>query len=196
MNTLLVVAVVLLFAVVIALALVVLGLTRQVGVLLERVSPAGALMTGKGLQPGDAAPQLVLETLDGPPIDFGGERETGRSWLVFFLSPTCPMCDALLPVVRAISESERDWLDVLLASDGDDEDHAGFVARKGIQDLPYVVSRDLGVGFRVAQLPFGALVDEKGVVAAAGLTNTREHLESLLEAKKRGVGSIQQYLEG
>ena len=45
------------------------------------------------------------------------------------------------------------------------------------------------------QLPFAALVDEKGIVAAAGLVNTREHLESLIEAKRSGVASIQDWLE-
>ncbi len=54
---------------------------------------------------------------------------------------------------------------------------------------------ELGLRFRVGQLPHAALVGENGVVVAAGLTNTREHVESLLEAKRRGVGSLQEYLE-
>jgi hypothetical protein len=32
-------------------------------------------------------------------------------------------------------------------------------------------------------------------LAATGLVNTREHLESLFIAKERGVGSIQQFLK-
>lgn len=194
MNTTLVVAVVLLWIVVVALALAVFGLTRQVGVLLERVTPAGAMINPKSVQPGEPAPRLTLRTLDGATVEVGGARPDGRSLLMFFLSTTCPMCDALIPVVRAFADSERSWLDVLLASDGDEEDHAGFVRRKKLVGLPYVVSRELGVAMRVAQLPFAALVDAEGVVCAAGLTNTREHLESLIEAQHRGVGSIQEYL--
>jgi hypothetical protein len=38
------------------------------------------------------------------------------------------------------------------------------------------------------------LIDEQGIVAAQGLVNTREHLESLFEAQQRGVASIQDYL--
>ena len=38
-------------------------------------------------------------------------------------------------------------------------------------------------------------VDERGVVLARGLINSREHLESLFEAKRLGVASIQEYLE-
>jgi hypothetical protein len=39
------------------------------------------------------------------------------------------------------------------------------------------------------------LLDEQGVIRAQGLVNSREHLESVFEAKERGVASIQQYLE-
>ena len=115
--------------------------------------------------------------------------------LVFFVSPSCSVCELLLPTSREIAVSEREWLDIVLASDGDKADHASFVARKGISTLPYVVSQPLGLGFRVAQLPHGALVDAEGRVAASGLVDSREHLESLIEAKQQGVGSMQEYLK-
>ncbi len=195
MSTVILASNVLLWITVILLILAVLGLSRQIGVLLERVAPAGALMTGKGLKPGEAAPELELTSLGGKPVHVGGARSDNRSTLLFFLSPTCPMCDAVVPAVRSLAHSERSWLDVVLASDGDDADHEGYVKRKKLQELPYVVSRELGLRFRVGQLPHAALVDENGVVAAAGLINTREHLDSLLEAKHRGVASLQQYFE-
>ena len=188
-------SILLLWIAVVALALAVFGLSRQIGVLLERVAPGGALMTGKGLEPGELAPELTLIALDGASVHVGGEHSDQRSTLVFFLSPTCPMCDAVLPAVRTLARSERGWLDVVLASDGDDADHAAYVRRKNLGALPYVVSRELGLRFRVGQLPHAALVGENGVVVAAGLTNTREHVESLLEAKRRGVGSLQEYLK-
>jgi len=194
-NALMMTSMVLLWVAVIALALAVLGLGQQVGVLLERVAPGGALMTGKGLKPGEAAPELNLSTVYGDPLHLGGVRSDGRSTLVFFLSPTCPMCDAVVPAVRALARSEKAWLDVVLASDGDDADHAGYIERKDLKGMPYIVSRELGLRFRVGQLPHAALIGENGIVVSAGLTNTREHLDSLLEAKRRGVGSLQEFLE-
>jgi methylamine dehydrogenase accessory protein MauD len=193
-NTIVIASMILLWISVIALLLAVLGLGQQVGTLLERVAPGGALMTGKGLKPGEPAPELNLVGLNGEPIHIGGARSEPRSTLVFFLSPTCPMCDAVVPAVRSMARSEREWLDVILASDGDDADHAGYIRRKDLGALPYVVSRELGLRFRVGQLPHATLIGENGVVISAGLTNTREHLESLLEAKRRGVGSLQEYL--
>jgi methylamine dehydrogenase accessory protein MauD len=48
---------------------------------------------------------------------------------------------------------------------------------------------------QVAKLPFAALIDENGVLCARGLVNSREHIESLFEARAQGVASIQEYLK-
>jgi hypothetical protein len=38
------------------------------------------------------------------------------------------------------------------------------------------------------------LLDESGVLVAKGLVNSREHLESLFEAKRLGVASLNEYM--
>ena len=60
--------------------------------------------------------------------------------------------------------------------------------------IPFVLSEDLGRAFGVSKLPYAVLIDEAGRVASLGLVNSREHLESLFEAKERGVASLQDYL--
>jgi methylamine dehydrogenase accessory protein MauD len=82
----------------------------------------------------------------------------------------------------------------VLASDGEREEHERFVAAQSLGDFPYVLSQELGMTYRVAKLPYAVLIDAAGVVRAKGLINTREHLESLLEARDRGVASIQEFL--
>jgi len=57
-----------------------------------------------------------------------------------------------------------------------------------------VLSEPLGRALGVSKLPYAVLLDEQGRIASLGLVNNREHLESLFEAKERGVASIQQYL--
>jgi methylamine dehydrogenase accessory protein MauD len=47
--------------------------------------------------------------------------------------------------------------------------------------------------YQVSRLPFAALLDEAGILRARGLVNSREHLESLFEAKRLGVSSLQEY---
>ena len=184
-----------LWAMVVVLALVVLALTRQVGVLHERVAPAGALMISGGPKVGEAVTPLQVQDIGGRDLTIGGISEDGRSTMLFFLSPSCPVCKTLLPVIRSSAASERKWLDVVLASDGELTAQRKFVDEYSLDDFPYVVSTELGMSFQVGKLPFVVLVDEAGVLRAKGLVNSREHLESLFEAKDRGVASIQEYLE-
>jgi methylamine dehydrogenase accessory protein MauD len=80
----------------------------------------------------------------------------------------------------------------VLASDG--QGHESFIAEHALESFAYVVSPDLGMLYGVGKLPYAALVDENGRIAAFGLVNSREHIESLFEAKERGVASIQDYL--
>jgi methylamine dehydrogenase accessory protein MauD len=189
------ISVVLLWIVVIALAATVFALARQVGVLHERIAPAGALTLAGGLEPGASAPDLQLTTLAGTPFALRAAAAANRGLLVFFLSPTCPVCSALAPVVKRVAREERDRLDVVIASDGATrEQHAAYARERGLEEFPYVISQELGVAFGVGKLPYAALLDARGVLVAKGIVNSREHLESLLEAERLGVADINQYL--
>lgn len=179
---------VLMLAVIVALW----ALARQIGILYERIAPMGALMTDAGPKLGEAAPRFDLPALNGSTVAIGGER--GKSQLLFFLSPTCPVCKKLLPVLKSSAQAEREWLDVIVASDGDSTQHLAFYGAAGLQQFPYVLSADLGMTYRVSRLPYAVLLDERGVIRAKGLINSREHLESLFNAKELGVGSVQDYL--
>ena len=186
---------VVLWVLVLALAGVVLALTRQLGVLHQRIAPAGALMLNRGLTVGEPAPVLELAALDGRELRVGAARDDGRSTLLLFVSPTCPVCKTLLPAVKSSRRDERAWMDVILASDGDPTAQREFVRTQALEGIPYVVSAPLGLAYQVSRLPFAALVDERGLLRARGLVNSREHLESLFEAKRLGVASLQEYFK-
>jgi len=188
----LVAANVVLFVVVAALVVVVYALARQIGVLYERVSPMGALMMDTGPQVGANAPVLALTDLRGQALNVGAPSP--RSTLLFFLSPTCPVCKKLLPILKSAAASERRWLSIVLASDGDEAEHRRFVQRANLGAFPYVLSQTLGVTYRVGKLPYAVLLDERGIVRAKGLVNSREQLESLFTAKELGVASIQEFV--
>jgi len=185
-------AVAFLFVAVMALALAFFVLARQIGVLFERIAPMGALMNDSGPKVGDLTPAFTLNSLTGGAVHIGRDKE--KAMLVFFLSPTCPVCKKLLPILRSVKASEKDWLDVVLASDGPEQDHQAYVERKGLQGFPYVVSEILGKTYGVAKLPYAVLIEESGKIASMGIINSREHLESLFEAKERKVASIQDYM--
>jgi methylamine dehydrogenase accessory protein MauD len=184
-----------LWVLVVALAAVVLALVRQIGVLHERIAPAGALLLKRGLKVGHPVPAMALNDLSGRSVTIGAPSDRGRSTLLVFLSPSCPVCKVLLPVLRSSRASESGWLELILASDGAEDEHRRFVAANGLREIPYVLSAELGMSFQVERLPFAAIIDEHGVLRARGLINSREHLESLFEAKRLGVASLQEFLQ-
>ena len=142
--TALLVSNIVLWCLVIALSVMVFALMRQVGVLHERISPVGALLLRDGLKVGEAAPVLTVADLAGRALAVGASRDDGKSTLLMFVSPTCPVCKTLLPVLKSSRLAERDWLEIVLASDGDIEEQRRFVSAQGLQQFSYVVSTPLG----------------------------------------------------
>lgn len=194
MESALVISNILLWCLVLGLSGLVIMLARQIGVLHERITPVGALMVAKGVQVGEASPRFELQNLNGGQVTLGAARDDGVATFVFFVSPSCPVCASLLPTLRRMVE-QTPKLDLVLASDGDETEHRSFVARKGLADLPYVLSSDLGMTFGVSKLPYAVLIDASGVLRGHGLVNNREHAESLIEAMEEGVASIQDYMK-
>ncbi|MCJ2185831.1 thioredoxin domain-containing protein [Novosphingobium beihaiensis] len=192
MTTALIISQVLLW---IVLGLTLLGglaLARQVGVLYERVAPVGALTATRGPEPGSVAPRLKLAALDGQTIEIGGPSASGRSSLVLFVSAQCPVCKVLIPTAREVARSEG--LDLILAGDAPEAEQRALIMKHGLGDLPFVNSSEFGRTYAVDKLPHAILIDGKGIIAGRGLVNSREHLESLVEARDSGLRSVQEYL--
>jgi methylamine dehydrogenase accessory protein MauD len=175
------------------LAAVVFALIRQIGVLHERIAPMGALTIDRGPGVGDRSPLFDLIDIRQRPVAIGRPDAEGKSTFVMFLSPGCPVCKKLLPAVKSIAQGEP-LMKLVFASDGERDEQERFVRAQRLEDYPYVLSAELGMTFRIGKLPYAVLIDEQGVVRAKGLVNTREHLESIVQAKELGVGSIQEYL--
>lgn len=178
----------------VGMGVLLLGVARQVGVLHQRLGPAGALMLSKELKVGERSPEFPLATLDGRQVLVGAKDPQGRSSLVAFVSPDCPVCASLLPTLKRVASEESSRLKVVFASDGEPQVHRRYAAEKGIESFPYVLSSELGRSFGIGRLPYAVMIDAEGVIRSQGLVNNREHLESLLEADRLGVASIQEYL--
>jgi methylamine dehydrogenase accessory protein MauD len=174
------------------LAALLFGLARQVGVLLERVAPMGAMTSDQGPSVGEAAPLLAAATLAGDRIEVGGPSTRGRSRLLLFVSPTCPVCKKLLPIARSFANAER--VEVILVGDGDVAEQRAMIEQFALEGLAYLNSPQVGMAYQVGKLPYAVLIDAGGVIRAKGLVNSREHLESLIIAEETGFGTIQAYL--
>lgn len=192
MTDALVVSNLLLWLVVLALLVAVFALARQIGILYERVAPMGALMIDSGPKVGEAAPRLDVASLQGAMVPIGAAA--AHSQLLFFLSPTCPVCKKLLPILKSIAAAESGWLRLVFASDGEAQEHKAFSQRAGLDSYPYLLSTELGMAFKIGKLPYAVLLDESGRVRAKGLVNSREQLESLFTAKEMNVASVQDFI--
>lgn len=191
--TALVIANIVLWIAVLALLFGLYALARQVGILYERVAPMGALMIDAGPRVGQALSLFALQDVRGTAVTVGGPQ--AASTLLFFLSPTCPVCKKLTPVLKSIRASEGNWLRVVLASDGEQPEHLAFLRQAGLGDFDYVLSRELGMHLQIGKLPYAVLLDQQGTLRAKGLVNSREQLESLFTAMDLNVASVQQFLE-
>lgn len=187
------ISVALLWLAVLALGMLVWALSRQVGVLFERVAPMGALVTDAGPAVGQPSPIFDLTGLQSEQVVIGGPQ--AQPTLLFFLAPTCPVCKKLIPILKHLARDEARSLRVVLASDGEG-DHLQFLRDQGLQAMPYLLSTELGMSYRVSRLPYAVLMDRQGTVRAKGLVNSREQLDSLLNAHDMDTPTIQKYLEG
>ena len=150
MTDALLVSNVLLWCLVIVLALVVLALARQVGVLHERVAPAGALMPTTGPKVGEHTQPATYRDLDGSRSPSAARARTAvPRWCCGSRRPArcarrwCP---------TAVSMARAERLRLVFASDGDKlERHQAYVGDLGIAAYPYVVSQALGHELRGEQ---------------------------------------------
>lgn len=195
MISLLVVSNIVLWVTVIALAVVVFALVRQIGVLYERIAPAGALSVNQQLSAGQASPELDVVDLGGNQTLHIGGAKRAKSQLLFFVSPSCPVCKSLIPIAKSISKAEQGWIDLIFASDGDETSMQTFIAEQQLENEYFVNSEILGKTYGVAKLPYAVLIDESGTLQAMGIVNSREHIESLFNVKETGYANLQEYMQ-
>lgn len=180
---------------VIVLSLMVYALIRQVGILYERVAPAGALAINKTISVGEQSPVLkVKNEINSAELTIGA-ADSNKSQLVFFASPTCPVCKTLLPIAKSAAKAEKAWLDLIVATDAESAELARYIEDQSLAANTVVNSELLGKSFGVSKLPYAVLIDEQGVVRGMGIVNSREHLESLFNAKELGYASLQDYIQ-
>ncbi|MGZ8604992.1 MAG: thioredoxin family protein [Actinomycetota bacterium] len=146
------------------LALVVVALARQIGVLHLRVSPLGALESDdEGPPLGEIPETRTARGHEGAPTLVGGP---GPRRLLAFVSPTCPICEQLLPSVPAAASA------------------AGLVAQ-------VVSDPELEVAYRVPGVPFVVILDEAGVVRSKGTVNSLEQIEGLIDTARRRISEAE-----
>lgn len=170
---------VVLWVLVVVLALAVLALARQVGVLHLRLGPRGALeIDDEGPPLGEAPEPIDARDPAGRPVTIGGP---GSAQLLMFVSPGCPVCREVLPSLPAASRVGG--MAPVVVSDGPAHDVPGTA---GIR-APVVVSADVARAYGVPGTPYVVVLDGQGVVRAKGTVNNMEQMEGLVETARRRI---------
>ena len=142
------------------LAIAVVALARQIGVLHLRLAPLGALeVDDEGPPLGEAPEERVARSREGANVLVGGP---GPRRLVAFVSPTCPICEQVLPSLPASAS-------------------AGGLALQVVSDP------GLETAYRVPGVPFVVVLDELGIVRSKGTVNSLEQVEGLVDTAGRRI---------
>ena len=151
------------------LATVVVALARQVGALHLRLGPLGALeIDDEGPPLGEMLAATTVAAPGDERVLLGGPAASGR--VVFFTSPTCPVCKQVLPALPAAARA------------------AGFA--------PQVVSDpDAESRLAIPGTPYVLVLDGPGIVRAKGTVNSMEQLDGLVDTAERRIAEGRVELE-
>ena len=169
---------VVLWVVVVALAILVLALARQIGTLHLRLGPRGALeLDEEGPPLGEAPEPADATTLHGDAVTVGGP---GEPQLLLFVSPTCPVCREVAPSIPVAARSGGMAARVVA-----DADHASVAHTYGALSAPVIADADLAGRYAIPGTPYAVVLDASGVVRAKGTVNNLEQLEGLVDTATR-----------
>jgi methylamine dehydrogenase accessory protein MauD len=179
MNTLWLASHVLHWVITICLVLVILVISRQIGLMHRRLMPASARIENLGPEIGTKIPESIFQDINGHQIDLSSHSEKLK--MLIFISVGCITCQELMPAVKSIRKSEKKYLDVYLFSLSDDEkSNRNFIRSNGLEDVSFIVEREVGRKYNVMSPPYAILVDAGNIVITKGVVNHLDHLESIL----------------
>lgn len=186
---------VVLWVLVVLSVFVLMTLARQIGIIYERLGSTGARAMDAGPMIGEIAPAFKQIDIFGQLIEV--PSSTGKLTLLFFTSTHCSICSTLMPSLKSIADSERDSLEVVLINaDGSTEKEARkFAQMNKTSNIPFVVSQELGLEYRVTIAPYVIVVDKDRKVVTKGLVNDVSQLESILNAVDSGHSTLEGFME-
>jgi methylamine dehydrogenase accessory protein MauD len=164
------------------LALLLVGLMREVGLMQLKIGPPGAMGDAQGAPIGLAVERQLVATFDDTPVTLP-QPDTPN--LVVFLSPSCGVCHQLIDPVQIVARHERD-LAVTVVCGGDERECTDFLGDMGrrvlvVPDYGSRIKESLGI----TSSSFAQAFDRDGVAGPSGVVNNLAHLESLLKSFDR-----------
>lgn len=182
METSFVISYIVLWLIVLSLSVLVVLLYRQLGIMYLGSAEG---VSRDGLDRGTTAPDFNLADQYGNQQRLSAYR--GRPVMLLFGSPHCSPCRTLMPQLHDWARSHAD-VGVLWLNAASDAESLKFVSELGatLPVVPYTPESKLMDRYKVRVTPFMFLLDEKGVVRAKGLANTKSGLDIYYRELKAG----------
>ena len=137
-----------------------------------------------GLPVGSPAPRFTLPDLRGLMVTLDDLLAEGKPVMLFFTSPTCRPCDALIPQIASWQREHPERLTMAVVGEGTAEKNGTKAAEAGLQDLLLQREREIADAYKVHGTPGAVIVYPEGVIAspvALGADSIRGLLEQVLD---------------
>jgi len=167
----------------VALGIFCIAILRQLGLLYVRLGGSlGALQTADGPELG--APLPVASVHDAFGVVRSLVPEPGHQKLLVFMSPTCEICDPMVPHMPGFARSLKSHAELLVMMTAEDTTGKFASWRPGAPQM--VVDQSLAEMLVLPAMPYAVVVDDRGRIASKGVFNDIVQLESVLnEAEAR-----------
>jgi methylamine dehydrogenase accessory protein MauD len=183
MHTFLMISTLALWIVALTVGFLLLGTLRTMGLLQWKVDQLEATRPPRGnrsgLKPGAKAPAFSLPDVEGEEVsltDFSGRRT-----LLVFVQSGCGPCHDIVPELNRLQQSGQ--LQVLVINSAEPEEARDWV-QETHADFPVLIQDrwEVSKQYQVFATPFAFLINERGMIAAAGIVSSKQYLGYLLEA--------------
>jgi methylamine dehydrogenase accessory protein MauD len=172
---------------VLALAFLVLGALRALGVLtwrLDELEVTRPTRLGRsGLKVGRQAPEFTLPNLHG--ADIALRALAGRKVLLVFVQPGCGPCHEIAPELNRLHRAGE--INVLVVNNAEPEEARQWAEEVHAQ-FPVAVQQRWAVSkkYEIFATPFAYLIDEQGLITSRGVAGSRQYLGYVLTGASRG----------
>jgi methylamine dehydrogenase accessory protein MauD len=186
MNALLLAANLVLFVAVVALAFLVLGTLRALGVLnwrLDQMEITRPSRLGReGLKVGKKAPDFTLPSVAGGEVSL--RDFCGRKLLLVFTQAGCGPCHEIAPELNRLQAKGEHQ--VLVVNNGEPDETREWAAEVHAR-FPVLMQEKFSLSkrYEIFATPFAFLIDETGTIASNGIVGSAQYLGYVLS----GVGN-------
>lgn len=162
---------------------------RQMGLINMRIGPVGSRATIDGPEIGSdqSKNEAILEIL-------ADKHKAGSNIIIAFVSFTCGTCKTLFPALKVIAkEQQKEFVVVVCAY----EFSLAGAEYLQAQLNRHVLVRDAAVltkEWSINGAPYCVVLDKDLIVRGKGITNTIEHLDSLVNTIEINSPTIEDYI--